>query len=108
MPYAGSITSYPDIVSALDRAIESPKGIRLLFESEAARMTFTGRAHSFRHLDRRENSKMYAQSDPMYGRSAYDPLMIRKGTIREADGRTIYPVEIVKLEGVEFTSEELE
>ena len=100
MAYNSSLTSYPDITAALDRALESPKGVRIQFETAQAVTTFCGRAHSFRFRDRAHNRKVYAHDHPMHGCSAYDPLMIRKAGPLE--------VEIVKLEGVEFQIKEIE
>jgi len=97
--YNTSITSYPDIRAALDKALESAKGVRLRFSDEKAAMTFKGRVHSLRYLDRKENTKIYSDKDPMYGRSAYDPLMVKT-----VDACT---VAIIKLEGVEFDLEEI-
>jgi hypothetical protein len=99
LAYNTSITSYPDIRSALDRALESAKGVRLRFPDEKAAMTFKGRVHSFRFKDRRENCKIYGRDDPMYERSVYDPLMVKT-----EDACT---VAIIKLEGVEFDLEEI-
>ena len=99
MAYNSSLTSYPDITAALDRALDSPKGLRITFESEAAVHTFCGRVHSFRFKDRQATRKIYPPDHVMHGASAYDPLMIRKA------GDLV--VEIVKLEGVEFKMEEI-
>lgn len=99
MAYNSSITSYVDIRGALDKALESAKGVRLRFPDEQAAMTFKGRFHSFRSLDRKENKKIYDEGHPMWGRSAYDPLMAKT-----VDEKTIA---IIKLEGVEFEVEEI-
>lgn len=99
MAYNTSINAYPDIRSALDQALASAKGVRLRFPDERAAMTFKGRVHSFRYQDRKENKKIYAEDHPMWGRSAYDPLMVK----------TVEPtvVAVIKLEGVEFEVEEI-
>lgn len=100
MSYNTSITSYPDIRGAADKALASEKGVRLRFSDERAALTFKGRFHSFRYQDRKENAKIYIDPDhPMHGRSAYDPLMIK----------TVEPtvVAVIKLEGVEFEVEEI-
>lgn len=100
MSYNSSITSYVDIRGCADRALESEKGVRLEFKDEKTAMTFKGRFHSFRYLDRKENRKIYHEGDPMYGRSAYDPLMVK------TESPTI--VCIIKLEGVDFKMENIE
>lgn len=99
MAYNTSITSYVDIRGAADRALTSEKGIRLRFPDEKAAMTFKGRFHSFRYQDRKENKKIYPEGDPMHGRSAYDPLMVK------TEEPTV--VCVIKLEGVDFEMEEL-
>jgi hypothetical protein len=98
MSYSSSLTSYPDITAALDKALASPKGVRIVFESKEAVSTFCGRVHSFRFKDRIMNMKIYGPEHKMHGNSAYDPLMIRK------NGLT---VEIIKLDGVEFKIEDI-
>lgn len=101
MSYNTSITSYVDIRGALDRALESVKGVRLKFPDERAAFTFKGRVHSFRYLDRKENKKIYADPDhPMHGRSVYDPLMVKT-----EDPVTVC---VIKLEGVDFAMEDME
>ena len=99
MAYNTSITSYVDIRSVLDRALASEKGVLLRFADEKAAMTFKGRVHSLRYLDRKENSKIYPDGDPMYGRSVYDPLMVKT--------KEPTVVAVIKLEGVEFDVEEI-
>lgn len=99
MAYNTSITSYVDIRAALDRALSSEKGVRLRFPDDKAAMTFKGRVHSLRYLDRKANAKIYPEGDPMHGASAYDPLMVK------TESPTV--VAIIKLEGVNFDLEEL-
>lgn len=99
MPYSTSITAYPDIRQALDKALDSPKGLRLTFANKNEAVTFKGRVNSFRYKDRKENKKIYPEADPMHGRSAYDPLMVK--TVNETT------VDVLKLEAVEFNMEEI-
>lgn len=99
MSYNTNINAYPDIRQALDRALASEKGVRLTFENSKAAITFKGRVHSFRYLDRKENRKVYPEDHPMHGRSAYDPLMVKT--------ESELVVAVIKLEGVEFQTEEI-
>lgn len=100
MPYAVSINAYPDIRAALERALNSTKGIKLRFENNQDLMTFRGRVHSFRCKDRAENRKIYPEDHPMHGRSVFDPLMVKTKSTTE--------VWVIKLEGQDFQIEELE
>jgi len=105
MPYNTSIMGYADIRKVLDRALETEKGVQLRFPDEQAAMTFKGRVHTVRYLDRKENKKIYAETDPMWGRSAYDGLMLKQGIV---DGKKDpLLVAVIKLEGVEFDLEEI-
>lgn len=110
MSYNTSITSYPDIRGAADKALASEKGVRLRFPDERTALTFKGRFHSFRYQDRKENMKIYTDPDhPMHGRSAYDPLMIKTLPTLDpppSDGLA-WRVAVIKLEGVEFEMEEI-
>ena len=98
MAYNSSLTGYPDIIKALDSALASTKGIRVAFTSEKEVTTFCGRVHTFRHLDRKANMKIYSEGDPMHGKSAYDVLTLRKEGTKVA---------ILKLDAVEFKTEEI-
>jgi hypothetical protein len=69
--------SYGDAYDALDRAKDDPKGIRIRFADLAAAQTFRSRVHNARQVDRRDNSTIYDPSDPLYGRSVYDPMIVR-------------------------------
>lgn len=99
MGYNVSINGYIDIRACLDKALASEKGVRLRFPDDKAAMTFKGRVHSCRYLDRKENKKIYAIDHPMYGKSVYDPLMVR------TESPTV--VAVIKLEGVDFDLEEI-
>ena len=69
--------SYGDAYEAFDRAKDDPKGIRVKFEDFAGAATFRSRLHYARQVDRRDNLQIYEESDPLYGRSVYDTLVVR-------------------------------
>jgi hypothetical protein len=99
MPQASSINSYPDIRKVLDQAMTSAKGLRLRFPTHEESVLFKGRVHSFRSIDRKENRKIYPEHHPMYGRSVYDPLMVKT-----EDSTTVI---IIKLDEASFNIEEI-
>lgn len=106
MAYNTSIMGYADIRKVLDRALETEKGVQLRFPDEQAAMTFKGRVHSVRYLDRKENKKIYGLDDPMHGRSVYDGLMTKTG-IKKDGTKDLCLVAVIKLDGVEFDLEEI-
>lgn len=69
--------SYGDAYEALDLAKDDAKGIRLKQKDYAAACTFRSRIHYARQVDRRDNLEIYEPSDPLYGRSVYDTLVVR-------------------------------
>lgn len=74
MPHSSSPLAYDDIRSALDQALEAPKGVRIICDSEKAAIRLRQRCQSFRKIDRAQNTKIYQEGDPMWGRSVYDRL----------------------------------
>ena len=69
--------SYGDAYDALDRAKDDAKGIRLRFDDKASAETFRARVHNARRVDREDNLTIYTQEDPLWGRSVYDPFIVR-------------------------------
>ena len=98
--YATSINAYPDIRQVLDRALESQKGIRLVFKDHKEAMTFKGRCHTFRFKDRAANSKTYHEGHPMHNSSVYAVLMLKSPSPTT--------VEIIKLDAATYDMEDLE
>jgi hypothetical protein len=74
--------AYPECYDAFEQARESPKGIRLRFDSEEKAKTFRARMNYARRVDRKDNLTLYSPDDPLHGRSAYDPyrVTIKKDT----------------------------
>lgn len=100
MAYNASINGYIDIRAALDKTLATEKGMLFRFPDEKAALTFKGRVNSCRYLDRKENKKIYPADHPMWGKSIYDPLMVR------TESPTV--VKVIKLEALEYQTEELE
>jgi hypothetical protein len=69
--------SYSECYEAWEKAKESPKGIRVQFATIEEATTFRQRLHKARSIDRTDNTIIYGQDDPLYGRSVYDPYMVR-------------------------------
>lgn len=85
MSTSTSILAYADVRELLDRAIDSPNGIRVTLPDRlegkpgGTATYFIQRAYKFRTLDRRENAKIYPPGEPMHGKSVYDVLVVRRG-----------------------------
>lgn len=74
---SSALASYDREREVLDRALGSPKGIRLDFDTRDDAVSFRMRCYGLRRVDRRNNCLLYPQSDPSWGRSAYDVLILK-------------------------------
>lgn len=78
MSASTSHASYEDCFQTFDEAMAQANGIRIEVPSESEGMQLFTRLHFSRQMDRDNNKRIYALTDPMYGVSAYDPLIVRK------------------------------
>lgn len=69
--------AYYDCYEILDKAIDSPRGIRLRFATEGAARHFRTRLHKARQINRLDNAETYDPSHALHGRSEYDPLTVK-------------------------------
>lgn len=98
MSFSKSPLSFEDIRTALDRAMEAPKGILVRLETPGAAVSFVSRANYCRLQDRKENAKTYPDGHPLKQASIWDALRIR------ADGQV---VRITKGDGSTLEIEEI-
>jgi hypothetical protein len=91
--------AYEDVKKELDIALESVKGRRIIFDSATQATTWIARANQYRTLDRKRSCNVYPMAHPMYNRSAYDILSFRQ---RENKA------ELIKLDAIEYNTEEIE
>ena len=61
----------------MDQALLEEKGVRIKFDQPNHATRFRQRCNMLRVLDRRDNLTVYDKNHPMYGRSAYDVLVLR-------------------------------
>lgn len=94
--------SYGDAYEALDRAKDDAKGIRLKHRDAASAQTFRSRVHYARQVDRRDNMAIYNEDDALYGRSVYDPLVVR--IKQDTEGAWWVYIEHASLENVVIES----
>lgn len=78
MSNPASILAYPDVKTAFDRVLATPRGIKVSFTTKAQAVRFVARCNYYRMLDRKENLKIYAEmtSHSLYGRSVFDHLEV--------------------------------
>jgi len=71
--------AYGDCYDLLEKAISSdyPTGLRVKFANRNEAIHFRQRLHNARYVDRLDNTKVYPDTHPMYGRSVYDIVNIR-------------------------------
>ena len=68
--------NFDRIKENLSRALDSPKGIRVSFDTKSEATRFRHQCNSFRVKDRTDNAELYSPGDPLYGVSAYDELLL--------------------------------
>lgn len=81
MSISKSPSAYTDCYEAMDRALETKKGVRMLCESDSMARFFRMRCHSARSIRRRQNAAFYEIGHPQHGTCEYDAIQLR---IREA------------------------
>src|SRR6516164_7109472 len=77
--------AYTDCYDLMEKAIgpEYPTGLRIQFATENDATNFRQRLHNARYVDRLDNTKVYPDGHPMFGRSVYDVLNIRKRLLKD-------------------------
>lgn len=60
----------------LERALSSPKGIRVWFGSQAEAVAMRNRMSTVKTEDRKKSTKLYDLDSPLYNRSSYDSLAV--------------------------------
>ena len=86
MALSESIAAYEDCFETFDRARQSAKGVRVLFDNKKAAGYFRIRMNQARVLDRREAMRQYERTDPRYGKSEFDKFRIKLVEADEKDG----------------------
>ena len=69
--------AYKDCYDAMERALESSKGIRMRFPDEGKATYYRMRCHNARAIRRAENAKTYERGHPMHGTSIFDILVLQ-------------------------------
>lgn len=77
MPSIKSVNAFNDARELLDRALATPKGIKIACGSRQAATVLRARCNYFRKIDREENKKTYEEGHHLNGASAYDVLALR-------------------------------
>jgi hypothetical protein len=77
MSYNRSPLAFDDIRGAFERALASPKGIRISCATWGAAVVLRSRFNYLRKLDREANKKTFEVDHPLWNRSVYDKLVLR-------------------------------
>lgn len=75
MPHSTSAVALSDIRELLERALVSPKGIRVSYETNGKAVNERNRCNTFRKAARELNAKAYG-GDPDQAVSKYDTLVL--------------------------------
>lgn len=78
--------AYFALYEILDRAIESPSGIRMTVESYNAGVNLRMRLHAARQIDRETNAKIHEVGMPLHNASTYDVVQVRLEAVDGPDG----------------------
>lgn len=78
MGTSNSPLAYDDIRDALDRAIASNNGIRIVKSTLGEAVHLKQRIYKFRQIDRKQSLHMFNEGDPRRGSSIYDSLAIEQ------------------------------
>jgi hypothetical protein len=96
MPPSTNIEIHQPFLDIWQRALESSKGIRLLFETRDEAFHTQQRLYQARQAERRNNAKVYPQGHPLHGKSHYASLMVRLKT--DPPRLEIHPAEAISFE----------
>jgi predicted aconitase with swiveling domain len=86
MSFNKSPLAFDDIREAFNRALEAPKGIRILCTTRGAAILLRSRFNYFRKVDRQANRAIYDPEHSMHSKSIYDRLVLRippKGSVHD-------------------------
>lgn len=106
-----SLAAYDNCIEALEKALESKRGIRMDFPDWGAANFFRMRCHQARKLTRERNAKIFTDPDhPMHGRSLYDALILRiqrlgDDTFLYIERNNVLPGKIEDLDNLEEAAE---
>lgn len=75
--------AFLDCYDIFDKAIETANGVRVPVKDHDSALHLRMRLHQARKINRQDNLAQYEPGHPMYGCSAYDPLVIRIKNINE-------------------------
>lgn len=96
MPLSNARLAYQDCFDIFDAALNDEKGARVEMPDVEQATFLRMRLHNARKIDRKDNTEVYSEGDPMYGQSIYDKLTVR---IREVGGKIWLYVEQIALIG---------
>jgi len=72
-----STFAFDDLREVFNKAIDAPKGIRVVCKSRSEAMVTRSRMNYLRKMDRKENGITYQPDHTMHLRSAWDRLVLR-------------------------------
>lgn len=74
MPQAKGHNAHPTARALLERALESPRGIKVPFPTEGKAMAMRQQCYTVRTRDRARTRKIYDEDSPMFDTSQFDGL----------------------------------
>lgn len=93
-----NINAYKDCQEYLDNALDSEEGISLELETKGMATRMMQRLNTCRKLYRERSKEMFQQSDPQWGVSPWDHLVVKKDPDNEV--KVIITQQRIKVVGV--------
>ena len=81
--------SLADAEKVLDRALASPKGLKIEFEDNGRAVHFRARLYKARDKVKKTNKKIYPYGDPKHDTTVYDGLIFNITTAGKGNGSAI-------------------
>lgn len=90
MSWNKSPLAFDDCKETFEQALESPRGIRVIYESRSRAINERSRFNYCRKLNRAANKDIYPEDHYMHGRSPYDTLVLRIPPKNSPDAHILY------------------
>lgn len=100
MGLAKTLSAFSDCEKLLEQALNSPNGIRVRTSTRGMAVNLRQRIYRCRSLLKKDNAKLYPDTDPMHATTVYDALAVDIVKLEDGDAVEIKiraPLEVEEL-----------